>query len=54
MITDIKTVSKYDKLSDVAQIMMDSNIRGLPVVDDETNKLIGIITIRDLLKSIAE
>lgn len=54
MITDIKTVSKYDKLTDVAQMMMESNIRGLPVVDDETNKLIGIITIRDLLKSITE
>ena len=52
MVTDVKTVSKYDKLSDVVKTMMESNIRGLPVVDEDTQKLIGIITIRDLLKAI--
>ncbi len=54
MITDIITVSKYDKLEDVADLMFDKNVRGLPVVDDDTGKLIGVITIRDLLKAIVQ
>ena len=54
MIKDVISVSKYDSLSSVADKMFESNIRGLTVVDDETDKLIGIITIRDLLKSIVE
>lgn len=54
MIKDVISVSKYDSLSSVAEKMFESNIRGLTVVDDETDKLIGIITIRDLLKSIVE
>ncbi len=52
MITDVISVSKYDSLADVAEVMFDKNIRGLTVVDDETGKLIGIITIRDLLKAV--
>lgn len=54
MVTDLITVSKYDKLGTVANLMMENNIRGVPVVDDDKNILIGIITIRDLLKSIIE
>lgn len=54
MVTDLITVSKYEKLDKVVKLMMESNIRGLPVVDEDTNKLVGIITIRDLLKSIIE
>ncbi|MDO5826350.1 MAG: hypothetical protein BZ137_06890 [Methanosphaera sp. rholeuAM130] len=52
MVKDLLTVSKYDKLGTVAKLMMEKNIRGIPVVDDDKNTLIGIITIRDLLKSI--
>ena len=52
MVKDVISVSKYDKLNDVADLMFDKNIRGLTVVDDETGKLIGIITIRDLLKAV--
>ena len=52
MVTDVISVSKYDKLSDVANVMFDKNIRGLTVIDDDTGKLIGIITIRDLLKAV--
>ena len=52
MIKDVITVSKYEKLDDVADLMFSSNIRGLPVVDEDTNKVIGIVTIRDLLRAI--
>ncbi|WP_158005557.1 CBS domain-containing protein [Methanosphaera sp. WGK6] len=54
MITDIITASKYDKLGDIANTMFESNIRGIPVVDDDSGKIIGIITIRDLLKAIVQ
>jgi CBS domain-containing protein len=52
MVKDVISVSKYDKLDDVANKMFEDNIRGLTVIDDETGKLVGIITIRDLLKAI--
>lgn len=54
MVTDVLTATKYEKLGDIADLMFDSNIRGLPVVDEDTGKLIGIITIRDLLKAIVQ
>lgn len=52
MVKDVISVSKYDKLEDVAYKMFEDNIRGLTVIDDETGKLVGIITIRDLLKAL--
>ncbi|RAP45458.1 MAG: hypothetical protein BZ135_05855 [Methanosphaera sp. rholeuAM6] len=52
MVKEVISVSKYDKLRDVADLMFEKNIRGLTVVDDDTGKLIGIITIRDLLKAV--
>ena len=54
MVKDVISVSKYEKLSDVAEKMFESNIRGLTVVDNDTGKLIGIITIRDLLKAVIQ
>ena len=54
MVKDVISVSKYDKVSDVAEKMFESNIRGLTVIDDDTGKLIGIITIRDLLKAVIQ
>ena len=36
MVKDVISVSKYDKLSDVAEKMFESNIRGLTVIDDDT------------------
>ncbi len=52
--TDVISVSPYDKLEDVANLMFEENVRGLPVVDDEKNQLVGLITIRDLLKAIVK
>lgn len=54
MVTDVISATKYEKLGDIADLMFESNIRGLPVVDDDTGKVIGIVTIRDLLKAIAQ
>lgn len=54
MIKDVITVSKYDKLGHVADLMFESNIRGLPVVDEDSGKIIGIVTIRDLIKAVVQ
>lgn len=54
MVTDVISATKYEKLGDIADLMFESNIRGLPVVDEDTGKVIGIVTIRDLLKAIAQ
>lgn len=47
MIIDPVTVKKDAIVSDILQIMKENSIGGIPVVDDE-NKLVGIVTNRDL------
>ena len=47
-------INKYDKLGYVADLMFESNIRGLPVVDEDSGKIIGIVTIRDLIKAVVQ
>lgn len=47
MIQDPVTLSENAKVADAFQIMKDFKIGGIPVIDNE-NKLVGIITNRDL------
>ena len=47
--TDFYSVSPYNLLSDVRSRMLESGLRGCPVVDDE-GRLTGILTRGDLLK----
>ncbi|MDD5434978.1 MAG: putative manganese-dependent inorganic diphosphatase, partial [Nitrospira sp.] len=47
--TDFYSVSPFSLLVDVKARMLESGFRGCPVVDD-TGRLIGILTRRDLLK----
>ncbi len=49
MTTDIITVKKETSLKELARILYDNNINGVPVVDDEGG-LIGIICEIDLIK----
>lgn len=51
---DVITTDKYTKTEDIIEIMEENDIKGVPVVDNETGKLEGIITVRDLLKTIIE
>lgn len=51
---DVITTDKYAKTEDIIEIMGENDIKGVPVVDNETGKLEGIITVRDLLKTIIE
>ena len=48
MIKDVKVVHPHDSIEDVAQILMENGISGLPVVNEE-QELVGIITEGDLI-----
>lgn len=50
MTTEVVTVSVHDMVSTVRQIMEDRHFRHMPVVDAD-NKLVGVVTQRDLLKA---
>ncbi|MFH1768550.1 MAG: CBS domain-containing protein [Candidatus Omnitrophota bacterium] len=49
MTKEVVTVSPEDSLGEVGAILKEKRISGVPVVDQE-KKLLGIITITDLLK----
>lgn len=44
---DVITISPDESLEEAARVMLESNIRRLPVVEDED--LVGIITVQDIL-----
>ena len=48
MVVDPITISSSAKLADALQIKETHNISGIPVVEDETGKLVGILTNRDV------
>lgn len=48
MSTSVFTVKRDTSVEEIAHIMVEKNISGVPVVDDE-NRVVGIITQRDLL-----
>lgn len=50
MCTDVRTCRPLDSLADAAQAMWNSDVGWLPVVD-ESCKLVGVITDRDLAMS---
>ena len=49
MTTDVKVVKKDTEITEVAKMLIQEKIGGLPVVDDE-NRVIGIISETDILK----
>jgi len=49
MSRDVITIKESDTIGNAAKIMLENNISGLPVVNNE-NKLVGIITKKDLLR----
>ncbi|PAV08320.1 hypothetical protein ASJ82_03330 [Methanosphaera cuniculi] len=48
------TAPMYEKTEDLIDLMKKFSIKGIPIVDEDTNKLVGIVTVRDLLKAIVE
>ncbi|MHC4882984.1 MAG: CBS domain-containing protein [Planctomycetota bacterium] len=53
MIKDVATVRPQDTLDQVIEILVDKNITGIPVVNED-NTLAGIITERDILSYMLE
>lgn len=48
MIYDPVTISRHATVGDALNLMKEHHIGGIPVVDDDNNRLIGIVTNRDL------
>jgi CBS domain-containing protein len=53
MIKDVATVRPQDTLDQVIEILVEKNITGIPVVNED-NTLAGIITERDILSYMLE
>ncbi len=51
MTTDVVTTSPASTIDECMQIMTDRKFRHLPVVDDD-NKVVGVISIGDLVQAI--
>jgi CBS domain-containing protein len=51
MTTDVITVKDQTPIREAIEILVEKEISGLPVIDDE-KKLVGLITEKDLLKLI--
>ena len=51
MTKNVLSITKYESIMEVANILTEKNISGLPVVDKE-NKVIGIITQADILSMV--
>lgn len=51
MTRDVLTVTKYESILAVANILSDRNISGLPVIDKE-RKVLGIVTQADILSTL--
>ena len=49
MVKNVFTISENTTVKEIAQIMTDKNIGAIPVTDYKTNKLMGIITDRDII-----
>lgn len=53
MITDVVTITEDKFVEQAAELMLDHSINVLPVVDDK-NKVIGIITEKDIFRTFVE
>jgi IMP dehydrogenase len=52
MTTDIIVAELKDDLSDIMSVMVEKNIRHLPVVDEsDRGKVIGMLSIRDIIQT---
>jgi magnesium transporter len=46
---DVPTVGPDDRAEDAARVLAEYNLLAVPVLDDETRKLVGIVTVDDAL-----
>ena len=50
MSTPVVTISPDDSLEQAARVMSERNVSKLPVVDDESGLLVGIVTSTDIIR----
>jgi CBS domain-containing protein len=50
MATNLRVVEPDNDLEDVMSIMTNERIRHLPVIDIDKDKIVGLISIRDVIK----
>jgi CBS domain-containing protein len=50
MTADVRTCSPHASVDELMVVMTDHRIRHLPVIDDDTGALVGIISIGDVVK----
>ena len=53
MTTDVISVKKNTPIGDAVDLLVENNVTGLPVVDDDMN-LVGIISEKDMLSLLSE
>jgi len=46
---DVPTVGPHDRAEDAARVLAEYNLLAVPVLDEETRKLLGIVTVDDAL-----
>jgi magnesium transporter len=46
---DVPTVGPDDRAEDAARVLAEYNLLAVPVLDDETRRLVGIVTVDDAL-----
>jgi Mg/Co/Ni transporter MgtE len=46
---DVPTVSPHDRAEDAARVLAEYNLLAVPVLDEETRQLLGIVTVDDAL-----
>lgn len=51
MTTDLITAKEDDDVSDVARLMLDNDIKQIPIVDG--SKIVGIVTRADIVRMLA-
>ena len=49
MTKNVSTATREATLQDVAKLLRDGDIGILPIVEDDTNKLVGLVTDRDIV-----
>jgi CBS domain-containing protein/anti-sigma regulatory factor (Ser/Thr protein kinase) len=53
MSSELKTLNPRHTMQDVLECMRENRISGIPIVDEETHSLIGMVSTEDLIKCLA-
>ncbi|MBZ0117865.1 MAG: CBS domain-containing protein [Sandaracinaceae bacterium] len=54
MSADIVSIERETSLADIIETLLEEKLSALPVVDEETSELVGIVSYVDVLRAVAE